>query len=90
MDVSNTTFWQETTVSQLAKLITDAEDVQDCVNRIQPVPSVPGSKVMKESNYHAALRRLNKNNVEVLFRGASDSKPYHSGLSVQTLVSNAS
>lgn len=74
VDVSNTTFWHETSVSQLAMLITGANSMQDCLNLCRAVPSVPGSNTMKESYHAAALRRLNKNNVRVLFRGASDGK----------------
>lgn len=81
VDVSNTTFWHETVVSQLALLITGANSMQDCVNKIKQVPaSHTNGDAMKESYHFAALRRLQKNNIKVFFRGASDGKQYLRGL----------
>lgn len=84
VDVSNTTFWHETAVSQLAMQITQASSMQDCINKCRQVrASETNGDAMKESYHFAALRRLQKNNIKVLFRGASDGKQYCRGLRVQ-------
>lgn len=88
VDVSNTTFWHETAISQLAMLITGANSMQDCINKCRQVKASPTGSAMKESYHFAALRRLQKNDMKVLFRGASESKLHHHDWSHQSLVSN--
>ncbi|MCJ1470295.1 hypothetical protein MMC07_008940 [Pseudocyphellaria aurata] len=76
VDVSNTCFWHETSVSQLARQVTNTNSMQECINAIQPerASHKPGAtNAMKESYHFAALRRLAKNDIRVLFRGASDA-----------------
>lgn len=63
--------------------------MQDCINKIKPVKANPlGGKALKESYHFAALRRLVKNDMKVLFRGASESKLHYHDWSRQSLVSN--
>ncbi len=75
VDVSNTTFWHETSISQLALLITGATNMLDVTNRLRSVKSGGASNAMKESIHFAALRRLCKNDMFVRFRNATPGKP---------------
>ncbi len=89
VDVSNTTFWHETAVSQLAYQITGAATYLDMINMIQPIKATAYMPA-HESPYFAALRRLHKNEIKVRFRGAGEGKSTsdipHSGVGLYILT----
>lgn len=75
VDVSNTTFWHTTAMSQLALLITDCSDMIDLAEKCKPIennpPREPGTH---ESPQFQALKRLQKNEFFVQFRNCPPGK----------------
>lgn len=78
VDVSNTVFWHETVVSQLALLLTKCSDMYTLEQECNPVPAERNGdpRVTKESATFHFLKRLHKNEVCIKFRNAGDSKHY--------------
>lgn len=85
MDVSNTVFWHETVVSQLALLMAKSDDMygleRDCMPQSAASSFSPDAK--KESPIFHMLKKLQKNEVNVRFRGAADSKCFYPVLRFQ-------
>lgn len=72
--MSNSTFWGTSCIAQLAYQITGATDYYTMENKLKDVRDKYDGP-LHESVYMAALRKLNKNDITIRFRNASDGKP---------------
>lgn len=87
VDVSNTTFWHETTLSLLTYLlINEGESHDEMYNRMALLP-VTATSPAQDSSYFANPRRLQKNEIKVDFRNAGESKSTFSLTHIQSVTS---
>lgn len=73
-DVSNSTFWKDSTLAILTKEIVKASRMEDVPSKIKPIQGGGATGAMRESPSFGALRRLCKNEIKIKHRGSSKCK----------------